>query len=1123
MDNVKRQILNNSESANRVNLIIILLFITLFLIIGVASIGFSLSNNSGSSDLKDFIAGATVTDLEGHPIEDGTLYVGEKYNIKLEFKEGSAQGIQFEPADGNKLTYQIPKNFSVDPIESMPLKITIDGEEKEIGTYSIDNEGKLTIELNEAGQSAINSSTDVSLTFDITVTTQPNPDGDDDKVHFGSVDNTFDLDIKNEAKVDVDKIGFYTEDAKGEDGKDPSGGTLSYTVKATVEHGKLHNATIKDVLTPPNNPNFNFHLQEKNGKPDVIVTLKHIVNGEEETITLTENDYELIKVKSETDDAYADQSFEVKIKEESSYNPLKDGDIVEVKYNYRVDYESGGEFFWDTVKNEAEVQGTYKIQDPTTGTEEEKPVKEHKENETGVSRTPVGGGKVVKGQEYDKTTNKLHYTVYAVVPKGNWSPFFLTDQINVTIDGVNYSLKEFKNGGRIGDISVSAMDLSDDQKKMTDSNDNGTLVDKLKEIKNEAKTLKGFDFENLQGYNPEDMDQYVYKKEDSILHIIFGLQENEQKGNDYWGRWGHYHNEKDRLIIIEYNLNLADGNVNLTTGQNKDTVSKSIDDVLHAGITNDINFRYGGYYPGYTTFYTNAEKIVKEGIFDKKTNTIDYTVTLNITDAEIREYLKSITKNWTEEVGNAHQWRYEDSMQAEFYDILPEGWEYVDKSLEAIVVDTWQDKRYPYCEDPLGSPAKEIEIEGQKRNVISAAIIFFKYTEGESYHELYAENFGNDNVKSITFHYKIKATEKYIAEHASIEKAIPVHNEAMIKDKTSTKWKAESDVDYFPTRLFKEASQEGSSNLIHFTLRVNPNAVNLNKDNNFLIVTDTSVGMQIQKDSIKVYGTDDQELTYKGDISLTDSIENNEWGTIILEDEDNKRFKLKIPDEKAIVIKYDALIENKGSDVQVSNSASIDGLVQSDTSYQGSLQVDNIYGVGEGNRYELIIEKVDEDQTSKKLKNAKFKFCIVIANESTLEKTNEYTIGGKTYECHRNEEWEFETNDNGQYKIKKEANWDLEPGNYYILEETDPPEGYMPLEEPILFYYGMESDMDKTENPKAVLVLPNTKITIKNEPVPYHIPATGGIGLKIFYTTGFLLTVLSLSLIWRKIRLKPTK
>ena len=96
----------------------------------------------------------------------------------------------------------------------------------------------------------------------------------------------------------------------------------------------------------------------------------------------------------------------------------------------------------------------------------------------------------------------------------------------------------------------------------------------------------------------------------------------------------------------------------------------------------------------------------------------------------------------------------------------------------------------------------------------------------------------------------------------------------------------------------------------------------------------------------------------------------------------------------------------------------------------------------------------------------------------------------------------------------------LEPGNYYIIKEVDAPEGYMPSD-PILFYYGMPGDMDQTKG--SLYALPNGKLTIKNEPVPYHIPATGGIGLKIFYTIGFLLTVLSISLIWRRIRLKPTK
>ena len=116
MDKLNKQILNNSESAHKVNLIIILLSITMFLIIGVASIGFSLTNNNGSSDLKDFINGVTVKDAENNPIEDGTLYVGEKYHIQLQFQEKGAQGIQFTPTEGNQLTYQIPSTFKVETI-----------------------------------------------------------------------------------------------------------------------------------------------------------------------------------------------------------------------------------------------------------------------------------------------------------------------------------------------------------------------------------------------------------------------------------------------------------------------------------------------------------------------------------------------------------------------------------------------------------------------------------------------------------------------------------------------------------------------------------------------------------------------------------------------------------------------------------------------------------------------------------------------------------------------------------------------------------------------------------------------------------------------------------------------
>ena len=202
-----------------------------------------------------------------------------------------------------------------------------------------------------------------------------------------------------------------------------------------------------------------------------------------------------------------------------------------------------------------------------------------------------------------------------------------------------------------------------------------------------------------------------------------------------------------------------------------------------------------------------------------------------------------------------------------------------------------------------------------------------------------------------------------------------------------------------------------------------------------------------------------------------------------------------------------------GENVEVSNSASIDGVVEAKTNYQGSLQVNNIYGSGEGNAYELTFEKVDKDDNGKKLKDAEFEFCIVLKEDSKLEKNKTIKIGEKSYDCYTKEKWKFTTGDNGQFKIEKKDDWDLDPDNYYIIKEITPPEGYMPLEEPILFYYGMKNDLDTENNPSAKLVIPNGKLTIENEPVPYKIPVTGGKGLKIFYVLGFLLTIISISFV----------
>ena len=1107
---------HNEELFHDLKVLFILLSITILLFIVNSLTTQSVTNSADSSELKDFLTGVTITDINNNPLKDETLYVGEQYKIELKFQEGDAQGRQLKKnADGN-LTYQIPKAFKVDKIDNVDLKVIIDGEEKVIGTYSIDENGFLTIQVTEDGQTALDSSDNISFSFNVTVTAQTNPDGEDNSVHFGDTGGSFDFNLTDDAKIEVEKQGYYTEDKKGTDGSNPTGGILSYTVKTTVEHGEVHDVVISDVLTPPKNESFTIKPQGNGDVPNVKITIKKA--DSETPVELESKDYEVKSVVQDSEGEYQQKSFELKINDSCNCLPLQEGDIVEVTYEYRVEYHDKGDKYWDEVSNSVNVEGKQKIKDPESQ-EKEKDVSDSQETKVGVSRKPIGGGKIVKDQEYNEKKNSLHYSIYAVVPQGTWEPFFIYDGMNTNINGENYSLSEFNKDGRVTNVKVSAIDLEPSMITWTDETWDVDLLNQLKKVKGDKKELDGFDYysKSLDGYNSESMDQYLYRLGGTMLHIMFGVEEGQnQDGN--WDKWGHWKYEEDRLIIVEYDLDLSDDTLLLKKDSEEEAKEFSKEEVLKSGITNTVQLHYGGYSMGTYAFYNDAKKIEKKGTFDKNTNTIDYSVSLNTTDNDIRAYLASVSDDWNTS-GQAHGWQYSYTMQAAFYDVLPEGWEYVPGSLYAVSLSWGTETKWTY-ENKYYSEYKKETIDGIERNIIDAPLGYFRINEANgNYRDMYAATFKDPNVTQLTFHYKLKATEEFIKEHANDLKDTIVQNTASIKDTKGVKFSDNTDVLYFPTRLIKNAKQEGSTNLMRFTLEVNPSGVDLDKNNDFLIVTDKSNGLQVQTETITVKDSNDKMLEYKGIVTQGQTLSNNEWGLIESDSEDEGQFKLKVPDSEKLTITYDAYIIQLGNDVEVSNSASIDSVVRSDTNYSGTLQVNDFYGTGEGNTYKLTIVKSDQDLTSKKLSGAKFEYCIVVTKDSMLEKTEDIKIDGKTYPCYKENGWEFTTDTNGKYEIKREANWKLAPNNYYILKEIEAPPGYYLSEEPILFYYGAENQIDKENYPTAVFALPNGTLNITNEKT-HNIPRTGSIGTRVFYVTGLLLIILAISLIYKKSKIK---
>ena len=1023
-------------------------------------------------DIESLLDSVTITDAEGNSV-DGTLYVGKKYNITLSFKEEGPQKSQFDFESGT-LTYQIPSLFKIDPESANgSLWVKIKNVDYEIGYYSVDENGLMTITISESGKQAVKDIYDVELSFSMQGTAQAVPGGSGGKLHFKDSGTDFTFEVMYESGINVEKEGVFTEN------ETKTGGTLEYTVTTTVESNNIQNAVITDVLTPPQTKALKLTQAE-----EVNVWL---IRGSEEYSLEKSSDYELewslVKgdsteggsAEGDSTNPYKKQ-FKVTLKGE--YETLSEGDVLEVKYYYNVDYVQGTtDVFWGNVLNEVTVNGTMRVEDPADegGQSIDVPVEEHRSSNVEIRVSPDGHGVICKTQAFDSVHNTLHYTLYTVVPAGTWTPLYIYDDMYVEYNGKRLYIPEFKEDGRVKNLTVSAVDVENwfnwDE---TDTNMSSDKIRDLEALKGQAHKLKGFDMNKMNNQNDYDsasLDQYVYLYSDITLFIIFGYDGWE------WGNWGNWNYTKDdRLIITEYDLDMSNtfGNEitleEMTDSTDKEQLTLKPDEVLKAGIMNNVFLRYGGQRPGYSVFFNNNDTINKTGVLDKNTNTIEYTVTINTTDSTVQDYFKGVVKNYNDvvyspELGyNDWDGAYERSIRAAFYDVLPDGWKYVEGSLYATTVQTGLTSIFR----DLSRMTQTIK-EGPTDNEgnIYAPLAGFG-AEGSTFWLFdVLTNCDINGLRQLSFTYKVQATEEWLDEHATSTtmKAIQIKNHAEITDmEKSPRYSADSTLPYLPAKLTKAAEQVGDTNLVKFTLKVNPYSEDYDASSEFLTVTDTSQNIQIQLDTIQVTNVNTQEIV----------------PFEMLPSEGEGQFKIRVPDSMALTITYDALILEQRAGVQISNTASIDGIDDGESGYQNAFNVSTISGQGSGSSYELTVRKTDSKDNSKDLDGAEFEFYIVLDEDTELSPTDTIIINNKKYDVHKGGTYTTgQDGEEGRFTISGD---DLYKGNYYILVETQAPDGYvLPKESATLFYYGLSSDAEKGKYPDAKLALIDGTLTLTNE------------------------------------------
>ncbi len=197
-------------------------------------------------DMTGLVSDVSIENQKGEIVTDGKLFVGEKYTIHLKFTEGGMDGNQFAWDENGQMTYQIPKSFRVEPRSNVDL--VIDG--VMIGKYSVDENGRLTIELTEEGKAKLENSNNYTLSFDMDATAQKTEGGNDENVHFGDTGDDFHFVVTDQPQISVEKLSDYHSDTQ----------ILEYTVHTTVDHGPIHDVVVIDTLTPPETPGITLDM-----------------------------------------------------------------------------------------------------------------------------------------------------------------------------------------------------------------------------------------------------------------------------------------------------------------------------------------------------------------------------------------------------------------------------------------------------------------------------------------------------------------------------------------------------------------------------------------------------------------------------------------------------------------------------------------------------------------------------------------------------------------------------------------------------------------------------------------------------------------------------------------------
>ncbi len=222
-----------------------------------------------------------------------------------------------------------------------------------------------------------------------------------------------------------------------------------------------------------------------------------------------------------------------------------------------------------------------------------------------------------------------------------------------------------------------------------------------------------------------------------------------------------------------------------------------------------------------------------------------------------------------------------------------------------------------------------------------------------------------------------------------------------------------------------ENTDGAKTNGADYTIKINPTGKNLVPGKNYLTLTDT---LTVQKgftatldlESVKLYDANDL------DNPLSDNSYTFSYSTSVNAAGENVyTMVLTIPDERAFVLKYSYDTDAKNQNVELKNTADLEGKWESET----SKKLDEVNGWARVEQGLLTIHKVDSLNQKVGLEDAEF----------TLSRFNPET--GK-WETDKNQTMRTDSNGKVAIYVGSSTSVTMNATTLYRLTETNPPAGY---------------------------------------------------------------------------------